>query len=670
MNRLVDFDASVCHNLAEAETREWLVTNGMGGYAAGTLAGHATRRYHGLLIAATNPPVERTLLLARLDESVEYQDKVYDLYHNHWSDGTLEPHGYRQLERFFLEQAIPTWVFACGAARLEKQIWMEPGENTSYIRYTYTRGQDPLCLVIKAITNHRDHHQETQALAAPVRVEPVAAGLQVTYPDQAPFYLLQRGGQAFPAQEWYQGYYYALEAYRGLPAEEDQHFSGLFTATLQPGESLTLVASTRPDVELAGEQALARRQAYEAALLSHSRLQSAPAWIRQLCLAADQFIVRRALPGQAEGRSVIAGYPWFTDWGRDTMIALPGLTLVTGRYDLAAQILRTFGHYIDHGMLPNRFPDEGGAAEYNTVDATLWYFEALRTYLEATSDLDLIAELYPSLVDIIAWHQRGTRYQIRMDPRDGLIYAGEPGVQLTWMDAKVGDWVVTPRIGKPVEINALWYHALCVMADFAGLLGQDGGAYRNLAQQVAASFERFWNPELGCCFDVLDGPQGNDPAIRPNQLMAVSLSYTALTAQQQRSLVGVCQRQLLSGTGLRSLSPQDPAFIGTYGGDQRQRDAAYHQGTSWSWLIGPFVRAHLRAYGDPQQAEKFLEPFQRHLSEHGLGTVSEIFDGRAPHTARGCFSQAWGVAEVLHAWHVIRKYGSNSAYSEAQELNP
>jgi predicted glycogen debranching enzyme len=361
------------------------------------------------------------------------------------------------------------------------------------------------------------------------------------------------------------------------------------------------------------------------------------------------------MPDEPNGRTIIAGYPWFGDWGRDTMISLPGLMLVTGRHDEAARTLRTFAHFVDQGMLPNRFPDGGETPEYNTADATLWYFEAIRAYHAATSDATLLRDLFPVLQEIIEWHQRGTRYNIRMDPDDGLLYAGEPGVQLTWMDARVGDWVVTPRIGKPVEVNALWYNALRIMADFARHLGESAELYDTLAEQAQDGFARFWNEATGYCYDVLDGPEGDDPALRPNQLFAVSLPHSPLTCQQQRAVVDACARHLLTSHGLRSLAPDAPAYIGHYGGDQRQRDAAYHQGTVWGWLIGPFVSAHLRVYGDRELARSFLQPLIHHLADHGLGSISEIFDGDPPFTPHGCIAQAWSVAEVLRAWQATSR---------------
>ncbi len=650
---MIDFGRGLCDDLAVAATREWLVTNGVGGYASGTVAGVLTRRYHGLLVAGVQPPVGRLLLLTKLDETAEYQGHAYPLFANRWAGGVVEPLGFVHLERFHLEGTTPVWTFALGDALLEKRVWMQPGQNTVYIRYDLRRASGPLRLTLKALVAHRDHHADTRGEPR-LEVTPVAHGLRVSAsPDAASCYVLSERAEARPAYEWYHDFFLSVEDSRGLNALDNHLYAGQFQATLDAGQSLTLVASTEAAPTLDGEQAYRERQAYEAALLARSGHAAGPAWVRHLVLAADQFIVRRALPDQPEGRTVIAGYHWFGDWGRDTMIALPGLTLATGRPEDAATILRTFAHFVDQGMLPNRFPDSGETPEYNTVDATLWYFEAIRAYHAHTGDDGLLRDLWPVLQDIVAWHRRGTRYRIHVDPADGLLYSGEPGVQLTWMDVKIGDWVVTPRTGKAVEINALWYNALRSMADFARRLGQPAADYDAWAAQVQASFARFFDPARGYCYDVLDGPDGDDAALRPNQLLAVSLPHTALAPGEARAVVDACARDLLTSHGLRSLAPSDPAYIGRYGGDQRQRDSAYHQGTVWAWLIGPFISAHLRVYRDPALARSFLEPLGRHLTAHGLGSVAEIFDGDPPFTPRGCIAQAWSVAEALRAWQAL-----------------
>jgi len=656
---MLDFGREVCGDLHAAGDREWLVTNGIGGYASGTVAGLLTRRYHGLLVAALQPPLGRTLLVNKLDETATYDGRDYPLFANRWTDGQVKPRGFHYLARFRLEGTTPVWTYACADALLEKRVWMQPGGNTTYVRYDLRRGSRPMALSVKALANYRDHHGNTHAGGWRMRVEAVPHGLRVTaFEDAIPFYLLSDRAEATPQHEWYRDYFLGQEAYRGLDAVDDNLYAGYFHAVLQPGEPLTIVASTDATPNLDGRSAYDERQTHEKQLLAQSNALieprgdrvDAPSWVQHLILAADQFVVRRSLPGEPDGRSVIAGYHWFGDWGRDTMISLPGLLLVTGRHEVAARVLRTFAHFVDRGMLPNRFPDAGKMPEYNTVDATLWYFEAIRTTHAASGDDALLAKLFPVLQEIIEWHVRGTRYNIHVDPADGLLYAGEPGVQLTWMDAKVGDWVVTPRIGKPVEINALWYNALCVLAEFAHRLGEPAARYKALAQQARRGFARFWNEEGGYCHDVIDGPGGDDLALRPNQLLAISLPHSPLDARQQRAVVDVCAHHLLTSHGLRSLAPEDPAYLGDYGGDQRQRDAAYHQGTVWGWLIGPFIDAHLRVYRDREQARSYLEPCARHLAAHGVGSISEIFDGDPPFAPRGCIAQAWSVAEVLRAW--------------------
>ncbi|MGC9349003.1 MAG: amylo-alpha-1,6-glucosidase [Anaerolineae bacterium] len=652
---VLEFGREVCGDLGVAEQREWLVTNGLGGYASGTVAGLLTRRYHGLLVAALSPPRNRVLLLTRLDETATYAGVTYPLFANRWSGGVVDPNGYEYLERFHMEGTTPVWSYAIGDALIEKRIWMEPGANTTYVRYALRRATAPLELAVKALVNHRDHHGNTRAGTLDLDVASIPDGVHVG-PD---LYLLSSNAVATTASEWYRGYWLSQEAYRGLDAADDHLYAARFDVRLAPGDAVTLVAGVAP-ADKDGEAAWTRRQAYEAELVRRSSMDAAPDRVRHLVLAADQFIVRRraaedagersaeALPD--DRRSVIAGYPWFGDWGRDTMISLPGLALATGRPEVAAAILRTYADFVDQGMLPNRFPERGEVPEYNTVDATLWYFEATRAYHAETGDDALLRELYPVLQEIIRRHVEGTRYGIRMDPEDGLLASGEPGVQLTWMDAKVGDWVVTPRTGKAVEINALWYNALRTMVGFARALGEDGASYEELADRAQAGFSRFWNKALGYCYDVVDAPTGDDASLRPNQLLAASLHYSPLDNDQRRAIVDACARHLLTSHGLRSLAPSDPAYTGHYGGDQRRRDAAYHQGTVWAWLLGPFVDAHLRVYGDRALARSFLRPILDHVSGACVGSISEIFDGDPPFAPRGCIAQAWSVAEVLRAW--------------------
>jgi predicted glycogen debranching enzyme len=658
----IDFGREICANLDAAMRREWLVTSGTGSYASGTVAGILSRCYHGLLVAALKPPLGRTLLVSKFDETCIWGGRKWQLHANRWTDG-VNPDGYVHLERFFLDGTTPVWWYACADALIEKRLWMEPGADTTYVRYTLLRGDGPVHLSCKALVNYRDYHGRTRADGWRMTLKRTANGVQVeAFEGARRFYLASDRATAELVDRWYYAFALAAERERGLVDIEDNLHAATFEGELLPDRSLTLVASLNAEVSTDSDAAFARRQAHEAALLANFTAtgvaaQQAPGWIRQLVLAADQFVVARPLPDEADGRTVLAGYHWFSDWGRDTMIALPGLTLATGRPAVAKAILRTFARHVDRGMLPNCFPDDGSPpseAEYNTVDAALWYCEAVRQYTEATGDLDLVAELFAVLAGIVDWHQRGTRFGIRVDPADGLITAGEPGSQLTWMDARVGDWVVTPRIGKPIEINALWYNALITLATFAGQLGKPAAEYEDLARLVRVGFGRFWSNELGHCFDVLDGPDGNDPALRPNQIFAVSLPASPLTPERQRRVVKVCGRFLLAGCALRSLAPEDPHYVGHYGGDQRRRDGAYHRGTAWGWLLGPFVLAHRRVYDDPARAASFLAPIAHHLQDAGLGSISEIFDGDPPFVPRGCIAQAWSVAEVLRAWTATR----------------
>jgi len=646
----------VCGHLGSAESREWLCTNGIGGFASGTVAGLLSRRYHGLLVAALAPPLGRTVLVTKLDDTVEYDTIRRPLFANRWGDGNVDPHGYIDIETFRLEGTTPVWTFAVADALIEKRIWMEQGANTTYVQYKLVRGQKPASIELKALANYRDYHGTTHANGWQMGVERVANGIKVTAYDGArPYVLLAQGVEAEPAHTWHHGFSLAAEAARGLDFIDDNLHVGTFRASLSPGKSLTGVLSTEASPSLDGEAAWKRRQAHEADLLSRwssspPTAKEAPDWIRHSVLACDQFIAARPTPGEPQGATVIAGYHWFGDWGRDTMIALPGLALSTGRPEIARRILTTFAKFVDQGMLPNRFPDQGEAPEYNTVDATLWYVDAIRAYVKATDDDATLKALFPVLEDIVRWHRQGTRYGIKEDPSDGLLRAGESGVQLTWMDAKVGDWVVTPRIGKPVEINALWYNAVRSMSWFAKRLGRPTEAWDAQADRIKRGFDRFWHPRKQYCYDVLDGPTAFDDALRPNQIFAVSLPESPLSADRQRRVVDVCGRHLLTSYGLRSLAPGEPKYCPRYGGDVGSRDGAYHQGTVWAWLLGPFVRAHFKVYGDRAAALAMLAPLADHLGDYGVGSIAEVFDADPPYLPGGCIAQAWSVSETLRAW--------------------
>jgi predicted glycogen debranching enzyme len=663
----VQFGREICGNLPAAESREWLATNGIGGFASGTIATGTTRRYHGLLIGALQPPAGRTQLVAAVDETVRYGGTAYALATHRWGSGAIDPQGYLYLESFRLEGATPVWTYALADALLEKRIWMVQSENTTFIHYTLARASSPLEIDLKALVNYRDFHSLTHAGDWHMKIVPTHDGVMVLPFDSAtPFYLKSAQASCEPQHEWFRDCYLPRETERGLDDHEDYLFTALFQATLKAGESLTIVVTTEATTPLDGEASRAQRADRESALLKTWQAQNdksatnAPGWLRQLVLAADQFIVKRTLPEEPDGHSVIAGYHWFGDWGRDTMIALPGLALVTGRANVAKQILLAFAGFVDGGMLPNNFPDAGGKPEYNTVDAALWYFEAVRQYFAATQDTTTLEKLYPVLAGMIDAHVAGTRYNIHVDSTDGLLYAGGPGVQLTWMDAKVGDWVVTPRTGKPVEINALWINALETIAQFARQLNKPADEYASLSAQAKSNFQKFWNAERNCCFDVIDVPgsaksSGKDASLRPNQILAVSLPVSPLSGDQQKSVVDICAQRLVTCYGLRSLAEGEPGYQGHYGGDQRARDAAYHQGTVWGWLMGPYALAHFRVYADRAAALRYLEPLGSNIGAYGLGTLAEIFEGDPPHAPRGCIAQAWTVGEILRAWSEIVK---------------
>ncbi len=661
-------------DLESGLNREWLITNGIGGYGMGALIGARTRHYHGLLVAALEPPSGRVVTVAQLVEAVTLEGgtlehlhtqdlHTQDLHTQEWGGGAVDPHGYTQLESFTLEGTVPTWRYDLSGAKLEKRVWMKHGHNTTFVTYTLTHG-GPVVLEVGTLCTYRDHHGGTKAGEAP-RVDALEDGLEVRFPNAQPYFIRSNIGERAGGGEWWYNAFLRVESERGFEALEDAYRAGHLSATLKPGQTLALAFSTEPHapstdwaLELEAERERVRH------LHSDSGLEGEPSWVQQLALAADQFIVSRPLPDGTAGHTVIAGYPWFGDWGRDTMIALPGLTLAThpGRPEVAASLLRTFGKYVDRGMLPNRFPDSTSDSgneppEYNTVDATLWYVEAVRAYVAATGDQSLVDDLWATLEDIVRWHLTGTRYGIGVDPGDGLLRAGEPGVQLTWMDARIGDWVVTPRSGKPVEINALWYNALRTLEHFASD-SRNGTRkathdYTALAYRVADSFvARYWNKSSGYLYDVIDGPGGDDPTIRPNAVIAASLEHSPVESATRRMIVERARKTLLTPYGLRSLEPGEPHYTGQYLGSPLARDGVYHQGTVWPWLIGPFVAAHLHAFGDPAEARAFLEPVAQHLLEGGLGSVSEILDGDAPFTPRGCPWQAWSVAEVLRAWQL------------------
>lgn len=632
------------------ETCEWLETNGLGGFASSTVDGLNTRRYHGLLVAALRPPVGRSVLLSKLEETVVIDGRRHELSANQYP-GAIHPEGFRYLTGFRLDP-FPVFTYDVEGVVVEKSIWMVHGRNATVIEFAFAGVPDgaDVRLELRPLIAFRDFHgltHENRALDPAVEVVEGRATVR-PYAGLPPLTLTHEADEVLTDGCWYRQFEYDRERERGLDRTEDL-FNPLTLAYRLTGHARTAVIASADTGEVVDVPRLRRRELARRARLVAAAPDGGPA-MRALVAAADQFVVARD-----DGQTVIAGYHWFSDWGRDTMIALPGLTLTTGRFDVARGILLAFARHLDQGLIPNRFPDAGEAPEYNTVDGTLWFIEAVRTFVAATNDHAFVRErLYPALVEIIDWHERGTRYGIRMDD-DGLLLAGDADTQLTWMDAKIGNWAVTPRHGKPVEIQALWYNALRTVESLAREYGDNGVARRLRATAARARRHfapAFWNAETGCLFDVVSGDH-HDSSIRPNQIIAVSLPFTMLTIGQSRDVVRVVERDLLTPYGLRTLAPGDSRYQGRYEGDGATRDARYHQGAAWPWLIGPFITAYLKVHrrsaAARRQADAWLAPLRDHLADAGLGQVSELFDGDPPHTPRGCIAQAWSVAELLRA---------------------
>ena len=650
-----------CGDLEAAKRREWLLTNGLGGYAMGTLTGIPTRRYHGWLVAALAPPVERTVLIGGLDEWLVAGERRIPLSSFAFADGTVSPEGWRNLESFELDGSLPVWHFADGEILVERRAWMVHGANTTVVRYRLLRGP-AVRIEVTPLVTRRDHHILRTGTTAVTHTSPRAGGLRVHFdrPDVALDLTVDQGG-IDASDGWWLGFRHGEETARGLDDLSDLYAPGTFHAELAPGISLELTLSAVTEGTADGvATSLDAEVERQRGLLASAGAAGAPLPVQQLVLAADQFLVERRLTDGSRVPSVIAGYPWFNDWGRDTFISLPGLALVTGQAPTAAAILRTFAGYVRDGLVPNNFPDAAGDPAYNTADASLWFVVASAAYERATGVTELAHELFPVLTDIVDTHLRGTRYGIAVDTPDGLLRAGIPGYALTWMDARFDGRSITPRIGKPVEINALWYNALCIVAALSAR-EEDPGAEPlfALADQVARSFRRRFLLPGGGLRDVVDGPDGDELHVRPNQILAVSLPFPLLTGRDAERVVDVVGRELLTSHGLRTLAPDDPDYRGTHTGDRAGRDEAYHQGTVWSWLIGPFVEAHLKVHGDRVLAASFLQPFVDHLADAGLGSISETFDGDAPFTARGAPAQAWGVAEILRVWALVEPWRRN-----------
>jgi predicted glycogen debranching enzyme len=673
--RKLTFTEADAHDAELMLGREWLVTNGLGGFASGTVAGVPTRRYHGLLISALPTPLGRTVMFNHLTEWLRLPGGARRQIGGQEREGgqQLEWPGAKHLREFRLEEGLPVWLYELDGAVVEKRVLLVHGQNTVHVNYRLVSGEGPLRLKLRPALQFRPLEEPVHgATEEPYTVTSIEDRLEVsTGSKYPPLRLKIYGERATFALDGgrLQNVYYRSEARRGYEHTGEMWSPGYFSLDLTKETTATLVGSTE------SWQLMRALTPEDAGRAEHERrerlLTAAPASAREgvaaeLVLAADQFVITpsgrqedaaRAHAAGEEVRSVIAGYHWFTDWGRDTMISLEGLTCTTGRHREAGWILRTFGQYVRDGLIPNMFPDGASEGLYHTADATLWFFHALDRYLKTTDDRVTLEVLLPKMQDIVDRHLEGTRFNIHVDPRDGLLVQGAEGYQLTWMDAKCDGWVVTPRRGKAVEINALWYNALRLLEGWTRDAGDPARAdeLKAHADRCLRSFNgRFWHEAGGHLFDVIESEEMNgadDPACRPNQLLAISLEHAVLERARWESVLRVVRDKLLTPVGLRSLSPDHPEFKPTYHGDLRTRDAAYHQGTVWAWLIGPFIDAWLRAYPEDRAgARRLLEGFVPHLDEACVGSISEVFDAVEPYTARGCVAQAWSVAEVLRCW--------------------
>lgn len=631
--------------------KEWLLTNGIGGFAASTIIGGNTRRYHGLLVAALKPPVQRYLVLSQLHETVITGGSTYNLHA--FSTGDYVMKGFHHLQSFELDP-LPVFTYIIGDLIIKKTITMVYGENTVAVVYHVKSGSEEVTLRLTPLVDFRDYHGDSSRYYMKFGQKSAKDSTQIRPFDMEQIISLCCKESSFvPAEHcWFENMYYAAEQERGLHASEDHYIPGSFDIMVEARRDkvITFIGTLEKDRDFAdGRYLVDAEKARLAALTAKAGYKDEFACM--LVRASDHFITYRQSTG---AKTILAGYPWFTDWGRDAMISLCGLTLSTGRYDDAAQILSAFSGYIRYGLMPNMFPDEGGDPGYNTVDAALWYFEAICKYMEYTGDIEFVQEkLFDSMIQIFEGFKKGTLHNIHMDD-DSLITAGDESTQLTWMDARIGSTAFTPRHGKAVEINALWYNAIRVLEMLAAKFGMDAEEYGCLAESVKMSFRQaFWYEDGKYLYDVINGGLKDD-SVRPNQIFAVSLTYPVIEGMKAMCVVEKVWKELYTAYGLRSLSPHSLQYRGQCAGDQYARDSAYHQGTVWAWLIGHFVTAFARTFGKEREysnlTASFLKPFKDHLYNACLGNISEIFDGDEPLTPRGCFAQAWSVAEVLRAY--------------------
>ena len=646
-------DKNVLNNFSEAIQHEWLETNGLGGWSSSSVINCNTRRYHGLLIAATRPPADRINLLSKLDETIISGNNRYELSCNQFENNTIFPNGHMHLENF-TRGLFPQWIYEVNGVRFKKTIAMLHDENTILITYDILKAEIPFTLELLPLISAKGYHSLQHAYNNIWWDVNFENGVFRNQPfEGAPEIFISVPGSSYQHQPgWYYKFNYPVEMYRGQDFEEDLFNHGKINVELKQGSSLGIIISTVDPTGRNAHQLIEKESGRRQSLLNGS---SSNEVVRPLILAADQFIVKRNVHNEKtgenlDGATVIAGYHWFTDWGRDTMISLPGLCLSTGRYADAKKIISAFAKSVSQGMLPNRFQDNNEPPEYNNVDGTLWYFIAIQKYLESTNDQEFILkDILPVLKDIIDWHFTGTRYNIHVD-MDGLLYAGEKGQQLTWMDARIGDWVVTPRMGKPVEIQALWYNALKI---FSGLLLlnhqiSDAESVKLFAEKASQSFlEKFWYPEGNHLYDNIDEHGISDKTLRPNQLFAISLPFPLLTGEKAEAVLNIVEEKLYTAVGLKSLTPDDIHYTRVYGGNAFQRDSSYHEGTVWTWLLGPYTDSIMKVYGSKKKAQEVINKFKYHLNEGCIGNVSEIADADGVHHPRGCIAQAWGVAELL-----------------------
>lgn len=655
-----DFSCDLENGDKDILYKEWLVTNGLGGFSCGSIGGPLLRKYHGLLISALKAPFGRTVMLNYAADSLVLADGrefPLTLLHLRDKEKTFSPY----LVEFFLEHLMPVWRYKIEDIHLEKSLWMAHGQNTVYVRYHLLSSSDPVQIKWRPYLHYRCSEQAVNANAAnDYQTHTYDGGYEITCADFPSLKILNDHHRSFTIDSHqYPQVFYEIEEKRGYEFEGILKSPGYFFVPLKPNEKTTFIASTESWNVLSAmstEEALIAERQRKKGLFKVSKPLCYSPTASKLILAADQFImspisreadmVRLKAMGE-EVCSIIAGYPWFTDWGRDTMISLEGLTLVTGRSNIAHAILRTFAYYIKDGLIPNMFPDGESEGLYHTADATLWFFHAVDRYLAYTQDEDFLEYILPKFQQIIDQHIKGTRFGIKMD-EDGLLIQGQEGYQLTWMDAKVKDWVVTPRRGKAVEINALWYNVLKLMEKWTGKYGE-------IAKLCYNSFNAtFWNQKDGCLYDVIASDQTKDSSIRPNQVFSISLSYPVLAHDHWQSVMSVVKKELLTAYGLRTLSSSHPDFKAYYDGDLWARDAAYHQGTIWPWLIGPFIDAWLKVYpNNINEAHQFLEILEKHIDKSCVGSIGEIFDAADPYHARGCFAQAWSVAEFLRVYVLL-----------------